>query len=332
MLISVIIPTRNRARILKRAIESLCAQQPTGLAFELLVVDNASSDETRNVAMSFSRDGSTFQYLYVSEPGLHVCRHVGLLNAMGDVLVYADDDVIAEPAWLSSISDNFADPSIALVGGNNYPEFEEPPPTWLARLWNRPHYKGRALSTLSILDFGEGRFDLDPGYVWGCNFAVRRGVLLAAGGFHPDGMPEERLRFRGDGETHVADYVRQAGLRAVFDSRASVHHLVSRERMTREYFCRRSFAQGISDSYTQIRSAGGIPRRTHLLRRQLRWTLSHIATLVGRITRRGDPVETELRGVLETASRCYVKGFQFHMTEVGRDRNLLEWVLREKYL
>jgi len=92
-----------------------------------------------------------------------------------------------------------------MAGGNNLPMFLETPPTWLTALWNRPtDLSGRALPALSMLELTGPPRNISPYYVWGCNFAIRKDVLIKAGGFHPDGMPKESIRFRGDGETHVS--------------------------------------------------------------------------------------------------------------------------------
>ena len=93
----------------------------------------------------------------------------------------------------------------------------------------------------------------DPQLVWGCNFAIRKNILLNAGGFHPDGMPTNLLHYRGDGETHVSNYVEQKGLKCIFHPDASVYHKVTNERMTVKYFYNRGFNQGISYSFSRIR-------------------------------------------------------------------------------
>ena len=114
--------------------------------------------------------------------------------------------------------------------------------------------QGKVIGPLSISDLGQGRFEIDPGFIWGCNFSIRRSVLADAGGFHPDAVPANKLRFRGDGETHISDFVRRNKLKSMFDSGASIQHMVLEERMTREYLCARAYAQGISDSYTNVRT------------------------------------------------------------------------------
>jgi glycosyltransferase involved in cell wall biosynthesis len=328
---SVIIPTRNRADALARCLESLTCQTLPSETFEVLVIDNGSTDHTPDVAENYV---SLLQLTYVTapEPGLHVGRHEGMRRANTDVLMFADDDIEAEPSWVEAVTQTLENPNIALVGGNNYPLFEESPPEWLVRWWERPVYKGRALGSLSILDFGEGVFEIDPGYVWGCNYSIRRESLLKAGGFHPDGVPKERLRFRGDGETHVSEAVLKSGFRTVFNSRASIHHRVSKERMTKSYFEQRAYAQGISDSYTAIRCKGGfnIPVGS-----RIRGGLSHLWTFVGKhiwfamaVCRR---TERELMSIQHTMSSAYWQGYNFHQQQVRADPALLAWVLKESY-
>jgi glycosyltransferase involved in cell wall biosynthesis len=329
---SVIIPTRNRADVLSVALKSLTLQSLAKDVFEVLVVDNGSTDATEEVADAYAKL-LQLTYLSAPEPGLHVGRHAGLNRARSAVLMFADDDIEALPSWVEAVVDTFKDPSVALVGGNNYPGFEQPPPAWLARWWERPAYKGRAMGSLSILDFGQGVFDISPGYVWGCNFSIRRDVLLRAGGFHPDGVPKERLRYRGDGETHVSDVVSASGMRTVFNSAASVRHQVSRSRMTKAYFEQRGFAQGISDSFTLIRRCGGaaIP-----LAQQIRWKLAPFRSVFGSKLRSlvavSDSVEQERLDVERAMAVAYWKGYEFHRREVLADSELLKWVLQESYL
>lgn len=321
----MIIPTRNRAETLQKCLSSLAVQTLPAERFEVIVVDNGSTDQTAAVASAFSAD---IQLVYSrrEEPGLHVGRHEGFRLARAELLVYADDDIQAEPAWLEAIDAAFQDPQIAMVGGNNYPAFETPPPSWLRKLWERPVYKGQALGSLSVLDFGDGRFEMDPRYVWGCNFSIRREILAHAGGFHPDSLPRELIRFRGDGETHVSNHLRALRLRALFDSRASVHHFVPRHRMTHIYFGERAYAQGISDSYSAIRRARGIPSVPTRVWQVARETISRLLHSIHARTK-----SSEVADVLRIAQRSYWDGYWFHMHETARDPALLRWVLKENY-
>ena len=83
-------------------------------------------------------------------------------------------------------------------------------------MW-QPNVKGdRVLSTLSLIDLGDDPKEIDPKLVFGCNFSIRRRVLSEAQGFHPDGMPEQLIRYRGDGETYVANFIAAKGYKAQY--------------------------------------------------------------------------------------------------------------------
>lgn len=321
---TVILPTYNRAESLDRCLSALTRQSLKAGEFEVIVVVNGSTDQTLHVVKRYAT-ALNLSVASLPEPGLHAARHEGMRRAAADVLLFADDDTEAGTGWVDSVVRTFEDPRVLIVGGNNYPAFQEPPPRWLTQLWETPVYKGRALPQLSILDFGEGAFAVDPVYVWGCNFSIRKSALIAAGGFHPDGFPESRLRFRGDGETHVSREIRRKGGLTVFTSEASVRHSVPPARMTPEYFRKRSWAQGISDSYTAIRSGRDHGFSPAAMLRKL------IGKFRIRLDRRGasDP---DLRSILAANHAAYWSGYMFHQREVRMDPLLKAWVLQDRYL
>lgn len=331
---SVIIPTRDRAELLRLCLESLTRQTLAPGDFEVIVVDNGSCDSTPEVAAAYSTR-LDLRYVAAPEPGLHVGRHAGMRAARAGVLMYADDDIEACPRWVEAVVRAFGAPHVALVGGNNYPRFEHEPPAWLRKWWSEPVRevrRGRALGYLSVLDFGTGRFPLDSRFVWGCNFSVRRQALEAVGGFHPDSVPKDRLRLRGDGESHVANEIRKRGWVTMFDSDASVHHLVSTERMTRAYFEQRGFAQGISDSYTAVRRhrSASLPA-SQAFRTRLRSALGAFRER-WRVIGASDVAARELMKVRIAALRAWADGYAFHQAALRSDADLLQWVMKEDYL
>jgi glycosyltransferase involved in cell wall biosynthesis len=327
-MLSVILPTRNRAQLLLGAIDSLVQQTLPQDAFEVLVIDNGSTDETADVVREKARSKTTLRYIYEPEPGLHAGRHRGMLEACGDVLVFADDDIEAFPSWLSTIHEVFTDPEVAMVGGNNRPMFLEQPPAWLLALWNRPHpLGGRALPALSILELdGEPR-SLSPYFIWGCNFAIRKDVLLRAGGFHPDGMPKELIRFRGDGETHVSRFVAESGMKCLFHPGASVYHKVTQGRMTIDYFRQRGFNQGVSDSYTRLRNQEKSAQSDcSWPYRFARWGWHTLKAGQARFTTSADE-----RRALQAMRQGHHEGFAYHQQAYRTDPEVREWVHRERY-
>lgn len=324
-MISVIIPTRNRADLLAAALDSLTRQTLVTSEFEILIVDNGSTDNTAQVICQYQDRLSNLNSIYAEEPGLHIGRHAGMKAARGEFLVFADDDIEAFPTWLSAIKESFADESVAMVGGNNLPMFLEPPPAWLKSMWQRTDRRGdHVVAALSIIEFRQPVKEMLPYLIWGCNFAIRKAVLLAAGGFHPDGMPKELIRFRGDGETHVSRYVIESGLKCVFNAGASVYHKVTPERMTFKYFRQRGFNQGVSDSYTALRNQelGILSVKQSLLNRVASLGLRNARALLRH------PFE---RKALALMAIGHKEGFEFHQLMYHTTPELRAWVHQLKY-
>jgi glucosyl-dolichyl phosphate glucuronosyltransferase len=329
-MLSVILPTRNRAQLLTKAFESLIQQTLPQEFYEVLVIDNGSVDTTQDVIKDYQSKLPNLKGIYSPEPGLHIGRHAGMNAANGELLVFADDDIEALPTWLASIQEAFKDPTVAMVGGNNYPMFLESPPKWLFTLWNRRTFRGlRSIPCLSVIEFGKPQAEISPYLIWGCNFAIRKDVLLQAGGFHPDGMPNELIRFRGDGETHVSRYVAESGMKCVFHPGASVYHKVTPERMTHAYFRQRGFNQGVSDSYTQLRQHGLDVKRSTMrsfLRRGLGYVFRESWSALHRLTD-----STEVKRALQELKRGHAEGFAYHQNAYFADAEVREWVHRERY-
>jgi glycosyltransferase involved in cell wall biosynthesis len=282
--------------------------------FEVIVIDNGSTDNTRQVVESFQQKLRNIRYFYDSTPGLHVGRHLGMKMAKSDILVYADDDIEAFPTWLQAIDESFQNQDVVLVGGKNLPKFEEEPPEWIKKMWARNRHGDRILWYLSILDLGNKNKIINPYYVFGCNFSIRRNVLLDAGGFHPDAMPQKLIRYRGDGESHVSKYVIESGRKAFYNSKASVYHQVPSSRMREEYFVVRAYNQGISDSYTYIRSGldNSLRLRVRLLIRVLLPVL-----------------QFNIRKI--RFQKAYLKGYSTHRKEAMNNRSLYDWVTKDNY-
>ena len=120
MFISVIIPTRNRAASLGRALETLgrviC---PKELPWEVIVVDNDSTDETKAVVESFMENSDLdVHYLLEPERGTSNARNAGAQAARGELLAFIDDDILVSPDWLAQIAAEASrDPSVSLFFG-----------------------------------------------------------------------------------------------------------------------------------------------------------------------------------------------------------------------
>jgi glycosyltransferase involved in cell wall biosynthesis len=205
-------------------LNSLASQDFPPQNFEILIIDNGSTDNTKQVAERFIDQFPTLtvRYIFEPEPGLLSGRHRGALEAEGKILVFIDDDIEADRNWLKAIDSSFADPSVHLVGGRNLPKYETPPPDWLAWFWDEHEY-GKFCGSLSLLDFGHQVREIDPEFVWGLNYSIRKDTLFVLGGFHPDCVPANLQQFQGDGETGLSIKAREKGYGAIYQPNALVN-------------------------------------------------------------------------------------------------------------
>lgn len=353
--VSIIIPTINRAESLALTLASIAQQAMVDVDYDIVIVDNGSTDHTASVSAQAiaSYHTHSIRYIYDPIPGLLTGRHRGALETEAELLVFVDDDIDAAPCWLQAIVETFADPSIQLVGGRNLPRYEAEPPAWIDGFRHSTSYGGWALGHLSLLDLGNQILEIDASYIWGLNFAIRRQALFDLGGFHPDNIPDHLQHFQGDGESGLTMKAKQRGYRAVYQPRALIYHRIPASRLTPAYFEKRAFYQGVCDSYTYIRrtqSVGPLPwtlsgeswstrwdRRARLLPHYARHPLRYGRILAQRILalsahRRMQITEDkEHRAVEQRVQTAYRAGYQFHHNRVQQDPRLLEWVLRESY-
>ena len=254
---TIIIPTQNRSNVLQCALESLLKACATHFnTLECLVIDNGSIDDTKKVVQSFQKEAPfPVRYIFEPCPGLHVGRNLGAQLAQGSIVIYLDDDVLVQEGWLEAILGRFdSDSRIALLGGPCLPLWEAPPPAWIEDL-KTPLLDGWYISPLSLLDLGQYPHPIPGSFVFGCNFAVRKDVLLRIGGFHPDGMPNHLLQYRGDGETFVGQWIdAEPNMFSFYEPKACVLHRVPKGRLTEEYISSIAQRNAISTAYATVRS------------------------------------------------------------------------------
>jgi glycosyltransferase involved in cell wall biosynthesis len=256
--VSVIIPTYNRSQLLKQTVDTFLAQDYPADRWELLLVDNGSTDGTRSLIPGLEADYPRITALSEPRKGAHFARNTGALAANGSILYFTDDDMLAEPTMLREIVGGFdIDPHVASVTGKVLPKWETEPPVWVLE-----HCRNELLS---LLDLGEATIvsDEDPG-VFSCHQAVRKEVFMAAGGFNPDTNAD---LFTGDNETGLNIKIRQLGHRFAYVGSAVTHHIIPASRMTQKYLNGRMADQGFCDSYTQFRALH--PGKGRLARRML---------------------------------------------------------------
>jgi glycosyltransferase involved in cell wall biosynthesis len=311
---------------------------------EVIVIDNGSNDNTKSVIESFNRRVRNLRYIYEERPGLHVGRHLGAKEAKGEVLCYLDDDSFVDKNWLVGIDEAFKNSEIDLSGGPNLPEFEEKPPKWINYFWEKTPF-GKYLAQLSLLDFGNKPKWVPACYVFGCNYIIRRKELFELGGFNPDSVPQDLLKYRGDGETGLSAKLNSHGKKAYYSPKIKVKHFVPKDRMKEEYFCKRAFNQGISDSFTDLRIKQSIHSRDDFdfirnfkierqtfFKKKLNKAKAKFEKYRLKNRTKNCSSFNDYRKIQELMRESYKNGFAFHKMEVEQDLELKKYVLKESYL
>lgn len=244
-LISVVICSHNRANHLLKAIQSVVEQCVPRDKYEIIVVDNGSTDRTRELVRDFE---STDNVHYIFEGMLGLChaRNTGWQRARGRYVAYLDDDAIASPGWLAAIEEAFAiAPGAGVVGGRVDPIWEAPRPVWLSE---------DLAAGLTILDWSDTPKvipDVRVEWLAGANIAIPAAILSEIGGFHPwlDRVGK-RMLFSGD--VFLQKQIIRRGYSCFYHPKIAVNHLVPKSRLQKRWFIRRYYSQGLSDAVMQL--------------------------------------------------------------------------------
>lgn len=332
---SIIIPTADRQESIRRALDALMEDTPAHRNTEIIVVDNSESEENSNdLAEHCDLCDGKVKYVREVSPGLTAARHRGVRESSGALLTFIDDDVEVSKTWLAAIRDGFCDPEVAMIGGPSIPRFSSAVPLVFFDLVSPTPYGGWMCSWLSLLDVGKSHRSIDPRYIWGLNFSIRRTVLMQYRGFHPDLVPERLQRWQGDGETGLTSKVASAGLRCDYLQDALVFHRCTADRLCEEYLVKRAYYQGVCDSFESIR-AGHEPRQRSLpagLARAARKSFAIAHSTFRRLFERDRLSGDEERLIGGKMKRAFVAGWQFHQSEVSSDPRLRDWVRRTTFM
>ncbi len=255
---TVILCTYNRCHSLAKTLESLAASRlPNSLEWEVLVVDNNSTDRTREVVAGFcQRHPGRFRYVFEPEPGKSVALNTGIREANGSVLAFVDDDVTVERTWLHNLTAAIMDGDWAGTGGRTLLERDFSPPPWLGL--KEPYNLG---GVLAQFDLGDRSCDLDRA-PYGANMAFRKEIFQKYGGFRIDLGPRPGSQIRGE-DTEFGRRVLAAGERLRYEPSAIVYHPVPENRALQSYFLSWYFAHGRAMVREWRRGPNilGIPRR-----------------------------------------------------------------------
>jgi glycosyltransferase involved in cell wall biosynthesis len=238
--ISAIICTYNRETLLPLCLEALVNQTLDDATFEVIVVDNNSTDRSPAIAAEFSKTHSNMRAVLETKQGLSAARNRGLAEAQAPIAAFTDDDAIPAADWLERLVARFdtLGEEFVAVGGEIDPVWEGGKPDWLegdilnhavsaSLRWSR---RARELSNSEFLIEANSAYRIAP--------IVERG-----------GFPEALGRIGNillSGENAVNNVLAQDGYRFFFDPEIRVKHNIAKSRLTKEWFRRRFFWQGVT--------------------------------------------------------------------------------------
>jgi glycosyltransferase involved in cell wall biosynthesis len=238
--ISAVITTYNRSEMLAAALEALLSQKTGGVRYEVIVVDNNSTDETRATIEHFIAKGhANLRYVFEPQQGIAYGRNAGIAAARGDIIAFTDDDVVVTDNWIATIDRAFAEnPDADYIGGKILPHWIEPPPKWLTvdHWW-----------PLALLDRGDKRFYVNASHplcLPTANASFRRVLFSRIGLFSPEFSGREDHEF----------FVRlwHAGGQGLYEPDLVVMATVQPERLLKSYHHRWSATTGRFNSLMRL--------------------------------------------------------------------------------
>ncbi|PZR72029.1 MAG: glycosyl transferase [Chthoniobacterales bacterium] len=319
MFISVIIPSYNRSKTLKKTIESVLAIDYPPNQYELIVVDNCSTDDTRQVVEASEHlSDIKITYLFEVRPGVHFARNMAIKHAAGTWLYYTDDDMVVDSGVFKAFEKLLrVREGIAVASGQVLPIWTVEPPPWVTRIMQN------SLLSLQLREEVVLVSPRDPG-VYSCHQFVRKDVLVDCGGFDPENTAGEWV---GDGETGLNLRIEQAGHFFGYTSEARAFHLIPPERMTQRWLNQRFMNQACADVFTSFRDVR--PDIARLRRDQIKSIISAARALIGAVltwVKRSDGWRVKFAKVYyEYGRHCFLE-------RLLKDPKFRDYVLKESFL
>lgn len=238
--ISAIVCVYNREATLAQCLEALGNQTLDDAAFEVIVVDNNSTDRSPEIAAEFAKAHGNIRVVLETKQGLAAARNRGMAEALSPIAAFTDDDAIPAADWLERLLARFdtLNEEIVAVGGEIEPVWEGGKPDWL---------EGDMLNHAVSVSLGwsrRARELKDTEFLIEANSAYRIAPVVERGGF-----PEDLGRIGTNllsGENAVNSVLARDGYRFFFDPEIRVKHQIAKSRLTKEWFRRRFFWQGVT--------------------------------------------------------------------------------------
>ena len=240
MKFSIVVATYNRAEELKKTLESFAALR-VNESWEVVVVDNNSSDDTHAVVLEAARFFPVkLHYFLETQQGRSAALNSGIGLARGELIAITDDDVRVDPEWLTNAANALESLDCDYVGGKALPIWGGIRPDWL------PNRGGKHWGVIALLDYGAEPLQFGDHHVpLGVNMIFRREVFNRAG-LWDNNIGRKAGTLLGQEVREWSQRARAAGLRGFYSPDLIVHHIIPGDRLTKRYFRRWFYWNGIS--------------------------------------------------------------------------------------
>lgn len=239
--LSLVVATYNRAEQLMITLQSVAEQSKNPALWECVVVDNNSSDNTKQRIDEFitKHPKLNIVYLFESKQGLSHARNAGIEKAQGDIIAFIDDDERIVPDFISAYIHLFDTyPTAMAAGGKIIAEYPAGRPRWMS------HYTERPIA--NPMDFGDYIRTFPKGRIpGGGNMAMRREVFNSIGVFNTS-LGRTGKSLIGGEESDLFERIAEAGMECYYTPGAVMYHIIPTEKLTDDYFERLCYNTGVS--------------------------------------------------------------------------------------
>lgn len=236
--LSIVICTFNRASLLKLALDSI--EKQTIAPYEVLVIDNKSKDNTKDVVECFQKSIPNLKYYHEKNIGLSHARNRGIKESSGDYLAYIDDDCVLPNNWVDLAYQIIENKNPDVFGGPVFPFYEKRKPTWF-------------IDKYLTYEFGSSPRKLNHyETLIGCNFIIRKSVIEKIGKFRVDlGMTGTKVLYSEETELQLRYLNSQLSKGIYYDPDLYVHHYARPDKLSLVWNIKAFIGKGKSNYRTK---------------------------------------------------------------------------------
>ena len=241
-MLSIIICTYNREKYIRPLLESIAKNDYPTADYEIVLVDNNCTDNTRGVCEMFAtvHPEVNLHYVVETEQGLSAARNKGIKEAKGDIIIYVDDDALVDSDYIRIYAEHFAThPDTMAAGGPIEPLYETEEPLWMS-----PYTKALLTAWMNygdqIREYPNGRY---PG---GGNAAYRKEVFDRVGLFNTELGRKGNLLLASE-EKDIFDKMKALEMKVLYLPTPVLHHCIPQAKLEEDYFNRLTLQIGRSE-------------------------------------------------------------------------------------